>query len=128
MKQQIKGQFSAAHRENGQFGKDASLHGHNFGVFVTIKGDQDYEGKMIDPQIVRDILIQYDHITFLSNSNSNSKLIKELEYLGSKIVLYNCEPSIENICNALKLKITKALPEFEVYVRIWDVQDHSVSA
>ncbi len=81
--------------------KCGSLHGHTYKIEVVIEGENK-EGMVVDfaqlKKSIKDALSHYDHKT----------LNDFLEY-----------PSVENICEALKAKLSEKI-EFAFTLRVWE--------
>ncbi|MBN1500653.1 MAG: 6-carboxytetrahydropterin synthase QueD [Spirochaetes bacterium] len=93
--------FSSAHALRGYKGKCENIHGHNWRVIVTVKGDKlDEIGLLIDfhelKTYVRDILSVLDHknineeVPFFTANNPSSENLASFIYenLSSKLSEY----------------------------------------
>ena len=102
--------FDAAHNLVAYHGKCERLHGHTYRMSVTLQGDPDAEGMIVDfldvKKAVRErVLSQLDHA-----------------YLNDVIP----QPTAENICLWVWARLEDAFPGTVLYeVQIWETASNS---
>ena len=88
----------AGHRLLGYDGRCAYLHGHNYVFSVSVEGNPNAIGLVLDytdlKTRIRSVLDQFDHSMVL---NGDDPFVSKLGL--SRLVLLNCNPSAENIAS-----------------------------
>ena len=110
----IEGRFSSAHQLRDYEGKCENLHGHNWIVKVSIRGNNlDDKGMLIDFKVLKKIL---------------NKILEELDhkFLNEILPFDKLNPTAENIANYIYFKVEESLnsPGLEVSrVKIWESEN-----
>ncbi|MCK4667220.1 6-carboxytetrahydropterin synthase QueD [Candidatus Dependentiae bacterium] len=110
----IEDRFSSAHQLRDYEGKCENLHGHNWIVKVSIRGNSlDDKGMLIDFKVLKKIL---------------NKILEELDhkFLNEVPPFDKLNPTAENIANYIYFKVEESLnsPELEVSrVKIWESEN-----
>ncbi len=114
----VEDQFSSAHQLRNYDGKCENLHGHNWIVKVSIKGDNlDDKGMLIDFKVLKKIL---------------SNIIEELDhkFLNKVPPFEKINPTAENIASHIYYKVEESLnlPGLKVSkVKIWESENSYAS-
>ena len=103
------------HRLLNYPGRCAHLHGHNYQITVSIEGNPNHLGLVVDygelKDKVRHLLDQFDHSMILCDLDSMSKM-------PGRVVLINHNPSAENLASLwFNLLQDNAIRPKEVRVR-----------
>ena len=93
-------EFDAAHRVLRHESKCAHLHGHRYAVLVTCRGPLDSVGRVIDFGVVKEVVGGWvdsamDHGTLVNAEDA--ELLAWLRANGQKHLVFDCEPTAENI-------------------------------
>ncbi len=95
--------FDAAHKMFSYEGKCKYLHGHTYRVSVKLEGHADKNGMVCDFNILKDIIINfYDHKTIL---NQADPIVECLKNTGQPVILFNGNPTAENIAKQIAVQI-----------------------
>jgi 6-pyruvoyltetrahydropterin/6-carboxytetrahydropterin synthase len=112
-------QFEMAHALFGHDGPCKNIHGHSYGLSVTLKGNpiNDSEnpktGMVIDfadlkKLVVNEIISPFDHSLVL-NKNVPQSLLSGLQ--EQKLILVDFQPTCENLIIHIAKKLKSALPD-----------------
>jgi 6-pyruvoyltetrahydropterin/6-carboxytetrahydropterin synthase len=105
----VQGRFSAAHNLRGYDGDCEKLHGHNWLVELSVAGERDESGMVVDFRILKDalgrVLEELDH-----------KYLNELEYFK------RTNTTTENIAEYICSKAAATIPDGVrvEYVSVWE--------
>ena len=121
--------FDAGHRLSGYQGKCFSLHGHTYRLEITVTGNPDQIGMIIDFNIIKDIYKKcieplFDHRTILCKTDSlNLQLFSNFPPEWITWVDYN--PTAENISShilsILKKELKSSHPEVKLKcITLWE--------
>ena len=105
--------FSAGHRLVGHEGACASLHGHNYVVFIHASGDLDSVGRVIDFAALKErvggwILENWDHgfiVAAHDHDGRRALLAFESGGLKQKTFVFDRNPTAENLAQFLALEV-----------------------
>jgi 6-pyruvoyltetrahydropterin/6-carboxytetrahydropterin synthase len=123
--------WDAAHRVMRHESKCATLHGHRYVAEITIgAAGLDGVGRVIDFGVVKDLLGSWideklDHTTLVNSEDLDllSFCMREHLQQGKRPpFVMHCEPTAENICQALLEKAVELFPP-EVWVakvKVWE--------
>lgn len=105
--------FSAAHRLRNYNGKCENLHGHNYKVELTVRGDTLVNGMLIDFALLKQ---KIDTIIKVLDHN----YINEIEPFTQ------IEPSAENIAEYIYKALSARMPDmvFLSSVKVWESGDN----
>ncbi|MEO1012648.1 MAG: 6-carboxytetrahydropterin synthase [Bacteroidota bacterium] len=114
--------FETAHALYGYDGKCKNIHGHSYGLSVTVIGQPIDDtshvkfGMVIDfgdlKKIVQEEVVDpFDHATIFNKNTPHIELGQELERLGHKVILVNYQPTSENMAIDFAAKIKARLPK-----------------
>jgi len=109
--------FSGAHRLRNYKGKCENLHGHNWKVDVTVGGEIDGSGMVIDFGILKEILEQV-------LSKLDHKYLNEIDYFKK------VNPSSENAALYIFKQLEKKLKGYKVKVKkvvVWENEKQCAS-
>ncbi|HOJ31402.1 MAG TPA: 6-carboxytetrahydropterin synthase QueD [bacterium] len=109
--------FSGAHRLRNYKGKCENLHGHNWKVDVTVGGEIDGSGMVIDFGILKEILEQV-------LSKLDHKYLNEIDYFKK------VNPSSENAALYIFKQLEKKLKGYNVKVKkvvVWENEKQCAS-
>lgn len=98
--------FSSSHKLTKYQGKCENLHGHNYKLIVTIEGDIQDNGIVMDFKEIKEIV--------------NEKIIEKLDHTHLNDTIEN--PSAENICLWIWGKIKNDLPLKKI--RLYETDDY----
>lgn len=92
--------ISCGHRVHGHESKCAHLHGHNYRFHLTVQGELDQIGRVLDFSVIKKLLCQwleenYDHKFLVWEQDPMGTALKELDKEGVILVSFN--PTAENI-------------------------------
>ncbi len=110
----VEDRFSSAHQLRNYEGKCENLHGHNWIVKVSIRGNNlDDKGMLIDFKVLKKIL---------------NKIIEELDhkFLNEIPPFDKLNPTAENIASHIYYKVEKSLkfPELKISrVKVWESEN-----
>jgi len=104
----FKGHFDAAHRLESYTGKCSNLHGHRWDIEITLYTDSLQNEMVLDFNVLKDILDEFDHSTILKQCEENQDLINLINQKGWKLILLLKSPTAENISK-------------EIYERIYNI-------
>jgi 6-pyruvoyltetrahydropterin/6-carboxytetrahydropterin synthase len=97
-------QRSIGHRLLGYSGKCAFIHGHNYDFEVSVVGNPNHLGLVVDftdlKKHLREILDPFDHALVLHEDDPVAELLKQ-----EKLVLLSCNPSAENLASHIFNKL-----------------------
>ncbi len=125
--------FETAHAIHGYSGACRNIHGHSYELFVTVSGKEEGDtyipgtGFVVDfkelKHCVNDAVVKYlDHKLVLSkNFLAQNPFLEKTENL----IVWEVEPSAENILIFIKENILKALPA-DIYLeklKIYETRD-----
>ncbi|MBM3403783.1 MAG: 6-carboxytetrahydropterin synthase [Bacteroidetes bacterium] len=113
--------FEAAHALKGYDGPCKSIHGHSYGLFVTVSGEpicdpaSPKDGMIIDfsalKSIVRDCIIEpFDHSLIIQAGYPEAEMSRAGE-MFSKLVVVPYQPTSENLLIDFASRISAKLPE-----------------
>lgn len=96
-----------------------NLHGHSYKLFITVIGEyvknlqNNSSGMVLDFKKVKElvensIINDFDHAVVL---DKNSKFAKALKETDTKMIIFDCQPTCENLIMEFHDRITKVLPE-----------------
>ncbi len=113
--------FEAAHALTGYDGPCKNIHGHSYGLSVTIKGAPQQDdtspktGMIMDfsdlkKMIKTNIIDHFDHALIL-NKNHPHEVIRILRESFSNLVFVDYQPTSENLLADFAERIRKILPE-----------------
>lgn len=113
--------FEAAHALTGYDGPCRNIHGHSYGLSVTIKGTPKQDntspknGMIMDfgdlKKIIKtNIIDQFDHALIL-NKNYPPEVIRGLHDAFCNIVFVDYQPTSENLLSDFAQRIRSLLPE-----------------
>lgn len=96
--------ISAGHRVFGHESKCSHLHGHNYRIHFTCKGDLDTVGRVIDFGVIKEKLCMWveehwDHKFLLWSEDEIAKQMKLFDWDGVVLVPFN--PTAENMAKHL---------------------------
>ena len=106
--------FSAGHRLVGHEGACASLHGHNYVVFIHAKGELDAVGRVIDFAVLKErvggwILENWDHgFIVAAHDVDTQRALTAFSSggLSQKIFVLDRNPTAENMAQFLALEVS----------------------
>jgi len=112
--------FEAAHILKNYDGPCRNIHGHSYGLAVTVKGSPDQNtsspkiGMVMDfgnlKAIVRESIIDvFDHSLILNVDDFNHKA-GEIEKISGKVIWVGYQPTCENLLVDFSLRIKQFLP------------------
>ena len=112
--------FDAAHRLSFHTGKCYNLHGHTYELCLTLASNELNNGMVKDfyeiKKVLNELVEEYDHSTMLySGDEKNAQLAELLKTLGMRVILFNFEPTVENMAKYFADSFkTKKLPVVKV--------------
>lgn len=119
--------WEMGHRLPEHFGLCKNIHGHSYRMILTVEGQLNQQGMIIDyydlDKIINPIIQMLDH-SFMVNQN-DIDVLEFLNKINSKKVVVNFDSTVENICLFLLNKIKESrLPEnvHSVTIRIYETQ------
>jgi len=125
--------FETAHAIHQYPGSCKNIHGHSYELHVTVKAKSPSEGYIGDTGIIFDfkelktivqstVVKHFDHKLLLSKAYlAESKL----DFLSDELVVFDVEPTAENILIFSRDQIRNALPEhIELHsLKLWETSD-----
>lgn len=125
--------FEAAHAIHGYPGSCKNIHGHSYELQVTVKANQWEEGYVSGLGIIIDfkdlkaivqaeVVNKLDHKLLLSQSYLNqNNLFPQLD----ELIVFDVEPTAENLLIFARDQITKALPDHVQLqsLKLWETRD-----
>ena len=111
--------FEMSHALDQYQGLCRNLHGHSYKLFITVIGEyvknpqNNSSGMVLDFKKVKElvensIINDFDHAVVL---DKNSKFAKALKETNTKMIIFDCQPTCENLIMEFHDRITKVLPE-----------------
>lgn len=111
--------FEMSHTLDQYQGLCRNLHGHSYKLFITVIGEyvknpqNNSSGMVLDFKKVKElvensIINDFDHAVVL---DKNSKFAKALKETDTKMIIFDCQPTCENLIMEFHDRITKVLPE-----------------
>lgn len=111
--------FEMSHALDQYQGLCRNLHGHSYKLFITVIGEyvknpqNNSSGMVLDFKKVKElvensIINDFDHTVVL---DKNSKFAKALKETDTKMIIFDCQPTCENLIMEFHDRITKVLPE-----------------
>lgn len=92
--------WESAHRLPLHDGACRNLHGHSYGMTVTIDGTVGPDGIVIDFKHIKNLaaplIDAWDHATLIATSDH--ELLAAAQQLGSKVFMLPSETTAENLC------------------------------
>jgi 6-pyruvoyltetrahydropterin/6-carboxytetrahydropterin synthase len=118
--------FDTAHALHNYDGLCKNIHGHTFKLWVTVLGtpiedsNNTKNGMVIDfgelKKIVKDeIIIPLDHACLLFKEHDN---IEDLQKLKSKYIIFDFQPTSENLVIWIVEKLKKKLPSSVSLIKV----------
>lgn len=112
--------FEMAHALLGYDGACSNIHGHSYQLFVTIKGTPIHnnkspkDGMVLDYSLLKKLVTEQitahlDHALVL-NAATPEEHIKDLQKMYKNIVLFQFQPTCENMLTDFAERIKKILP------------------
>ncbi|MCX8011467.1 MAG: 6-carboxytetrahydropterin synthase [Ignavibacteria bacterium] len=99
--------WEMGHRLQFHNGLCKNLHGHSYKMIVTLEGEVNQNGILVDFydvfKLVSPIIQELDH-SFICDK-SDKELIDSLQKLGSKISVIDTTTTVENICKYIADRI-----------------------
>ncbi len=110
--------FEMSHALDEYQGLCRNLHGHSYKLFVTIIGDYEKtitnndSGMVLDFKSIKDlveknIIQDFDHAVVLCK---NSSFASALQQTNTKLILFDNQPTCENLIMEFHKRITSILP------------------
>ncbi len=119
--------WEMGHRLPEHFGLCKNIHGHSYRMILTVEGELNQQGMIIDyydlDKIINPIIQMLDH-SFMINEN-DIDVLEFLNKINSKKVVVDFDSTVENICLFVLNKIKESrLPEnvISVTIRIYETQ------
>ena len=112
--------FDAAHRLYDYEGKCHNLHGHTWKVEITLSGELNDEGMVVDFNKIEDVVGSFiddtlDHSTILNEKDS---LLKKID---TKHVVLENDPTSEHLAEFIYNVVSQRLPETTIEsVTVWE--------
>lgn len=111
--------FEMSHALDQYQGLCRNLHGHSYKLFVTVIGEyvknpqSNSSGMVLDFKRVKElvensVINDYDHSVVLYKNSKFANVIKETD---TKMIMFDCQPTCENLIMEFHDRITKVLPE-----------------
>lgn len=133
-------QIEAAHKLIASYNEDCknNIHGHSYKLFVSLRREGPLtDGMVIDfkkfKEIIKDNLInKYDHSLIL---HKDDQLVDRVKDFVSKLVLYNDNPTAENMASTILFEIKNILKNhiskdthkyFFVSLKLYETEDNFV--
>lgn len=112
-------EFEMSHALDEYQGLCRNLHGHSYKLFVTVIGDyiknpqENSSGMMLDFKYLKklveeNIILDFDHAVVL---HKNSVFANVLKQTDTKMIMFDCQPTCENLIMEFHDRIIKALPK-----------------
>lgn len=120
--------FEAAHRLLGYKGICNNLHGHSYKLLVSVSGDINEMGFVVDFDVLekklkRWISKNWDHSVILNKRDT--KLISFLKRMNFRYFLLDSNPTAENMAVFLKRVLEKKIGK-SVQIVLYETQNSSV--
>lgn len=125
--------FESAHAIYGYQGSCKNVHGHSYELHVTVKAKQPAEDYLEDLGIVFDfkdlksivhsqVVNTLDHKLLLSNAYLEAN---ENKFISDELLMFDVEPTAENILIFARNQIRDALPEHVQLhaLKLWETRD-----
>lgn len=111
--------FEMSHALDQYQGLCRNLHGHSYKLFVTVIGEyvknpqSNSSGMVMDFKRVKElvensVINDFDHSIVLYKNSTFAKALKETD---TKMIMFDCQPTCENLIMEFHDRITKVLPE-----------------
>lgn len=111
--------FEMSHALDQYQGLCRNLHGHSYKLFVTVIGEyvknpqSNSSGMVLDFKRVKElvensVINDFDHSVVLYKNSKFTNVIKETD---TKMIMFDCQPTCENLIMEFHDRITKVLPE-----------------
>ena len=111
--------FEMSHALDQYQGLCRNLHGHSYKLFVTVIGEyvknpqNNSSGMVLDFKKVKEliensVINDFDHSIVLCKNSAFANVIKETD---TKMIMFDCQPTCENLIMEFHDRITKVLPE-----------------
>ena len=111
--------FEMSHALDQYQGLCRNLHGHSYKLFVTVIGEyvknpqSNSSGMVLDFKRVKElvensVINDFDHSIVLYKNSTFANVIKETD---TKMIMFDCQPTCENLIMEFHDRITKVLPE-----------------
>ena len=111
--------FEMSHALDQYQGLCRNLHGHSYKLFVTVIGEyvknpqSNSSGMVLDFKRVKElvehsVINDFDHSVVLYKNSKFANVIKETD---TKMIMFDCQPTCENLIMEFHDRITKVLPE-----------------
>ena len=111
--------FEMSHALDEYQGLCRNLHGHSYKLFVTVIGEyvknpqNNSSGMVLDFKKVKEliensVINDFDHSIVLCKNSAFANVIKETD---TKMIMFDCQPTCENLIMEFHDRITKVLPE-----------------
>ncbi len=111
--------FEMSHALDQYQGLCRNLHGHSYKLFVTVIGEyvknpqSNSSGMVMDFKRVKElvensVINDFDHSIVLYKNSTFANVIKETD---TKMIMFDCQPTCENLIMEFHDRITKVLPE-----------------
>ncbi|MBO7277329.1 MAG: 6-carboxytetrahydropterin synthase [Bacteroidales bacterium] len=111
--------FEMSHALDEYQGLCRNLHGHSYKLFVTVIGEyvknpqNNSSGMVLDFKKVKEliensVINDFDHSIVLYKNSAFANVIKETD---TKMIMFDCQPTCENLIMEFHDRITKVLPE-----------------
>ena len=111
--------FEMSHALDEYQGLCRNLHGHSYKLFVTVIGEyvknpqSNSSGMVLDFKRVKElvensVINDFDHSVVLYKNSKFANVIKETD---TKMIMFDCQPTCENLIMEFHDRITKVLPE-----------------
>lgn len=102
--------FDSAHRLLDYEGKCRHLHGHTYRATITVYSKELSDDKfLVDYADLKAALDHYDHATLAWEMDA--PLIRFCESQGSRLVVMPSQTTVENISEAICLRVAAGLPD-----------------
>lgn len=119
--------FDAAHMLSYYDGKCNNLHGHTYKVEVEITANELLKDMVMDFNLVKEVLDDYDHAIIFAGASSREAFENELLELCSKyskkhiIMPYEERPTAENMARLFATTLQQKSDRFvQVTVKVWE--------
>ncbi len=111
--------FEMSHALDQYQGLCRNLHGHSYKLFVTVIGEyvknpqSNSSGMVLDFKRVKElvensVINDFDHSVVLYKNSKFANVIKETD---TKMIMFDCQPTCENLIMEFHDRITKVLPK-----------------
>jgi len=108
--------FHMAHAIEGYEGLCAHIHGHEYSLQVTVAGNHDNDGMVIDfkklKELVQErVLDEYDHSLILKDTEKSRNVADSLKAGWGNVHIVPFQPSSENIVLDMVRRLDSAFPD-----------------